>query len=600
METLKPKARQTVPLTAKTAVPAENLRTEAERGKDRCSAHSADAFKTGIKSGFNAGFQADDPVSDAAQKVFGIAYLYPWQRMVIANILENAEQTERGGQIVLLPTGAGKSLCFMVPALLLNGPTLIIYPLLALMNDQMRRLEQAKLDAVIFRGGQSADERKECFEKLRKGARFILANPEVLQNDALIHRLSECSIAHTAIDEAHCVCEWGDSFRPSYLELGNIIKKLKCKTVTAFTATASDHVLNRIAQVLFDGDAHIVRGETDRPNIHYSVLWAAAKQSALIELAAKEKRPAIVFCSSRSRTKEIAFILAEFFARRGETDTVRFYHAGLTREEKHEIEQWFYPKESAVLVSTCAFGMGVDKKDIHTVIHYDAPSTAEAYVQEAGRAGRDGSPARAILLWSPRDSRKALSFAPQSREAVLSAFAQSSSCRRAILLKALGEENCVCSGCDVCEKTFSNRAGDCDRFYEFIRKRRKHYAKKEAINAFCKNENRISASKWHMAVWEEQNGAEILAELIVEGRIEPKKFFRSTGTCSVSFKHILKVLQSPQPFAALISLIPFIRLQKKPHRKQNLRPKFFRLPYLPYLFARRLRRRKKRLRRYLS
>ena len=600
METLKPKARQAVPLTAKAAVPAENPRTEAERGENRCPTHSADAFKTGIESGFAAGFQADDPVSDAAQKVFGIAYLYPWQRMVIANILENAEQTERGGQIVLLPTGAGKSLCFMVPALLLNGPTLIIYPLLALMNDQMRRLEQAKLDAVIFRGGQSADERKACFEKLRKGARFILANPEVLQNETLVHRLSECSIAHTAIDEAHCVCEWGDSFRPSYLELGNIIKKLKCKTVTAFTATASDHVLNRIAQVLFDGDAHIVRGETDRPNIHYSVLWAAAKQNALLELAAKEKRPAIVFCSSRSRTKEIAFILAEFFARRGETDTVRFYHAGLTREEKYEIEQWFYPKESAVLVSTCAFGMGVDKKDIHTVIHYDAPSTAEAYVQEAGRAGRDGSPARAILLWSPRDSRKALSFAPQSREAVLSAFAQSSSCRRAILLKALGEENCVCSGCDVCEKTFSNRAGDCERFYEFIRKRRKHYAKKEAISAFCKTENRISASKWHMAVWEEQNGAEILAELIIEGRIEPKKFFRSTETCSAPFKHILKALQSPQPLAALISLVPFIRPQKKTYRKQNLRSTFFRLPYLPYLLACRLRRRERGLRRHLS
>ena len=562
--------------------------TKNGSGEDRRSAHSADAFKTDICSDF----QADDPVADAAQKVFGIAYLYPWQRMVIANILENAEQNERGGQIVLLPTGAGKSLCFMVPALLLNGPTLIIYPLLALMNDQMRRLEQAKLDAVIFRGGQSVDERKACFEKLRNGARFILANPEVLQNDALVHQLAECSIAHTAIDEAHCVCEWGDSFRPSYLELGNIIKKLQCKTVTAFTATASDHVLNRIAQVLFDGDAHIVRGETDRPNIHYSVVWAAAKQSALIELAAKEKRPAIVFCSSRSRTKEIAFILAEFFARRGETDTVRFYHAGLTREEKHEIEQWFYPKESAVLVSTCAFGMGVDKKDIHTVIHYDAPSTAEAYVQEAGRAGRDGSPARAILLWSPRDSRKALSFAPQSREAVLSAFAQASSCRRAILLKALGEENCVCSGCDVCEKAFSNRAGDCDRFYEFIRKRRKHYVKKEAISAFCKNENRISTSKWRTAVWEERNGAEILAELIIGGRVDPKKFFRSTETSFASFKRIAQSLKSPHPLAALISLVPFIRSQERSSRnpKRNFRSMFFRLPYL---YVRRFRKRRK-------
>ncbi|MGI5174554.1 ATP-dependent DNA helicase RecQ [Treponema sp. OMZ 840] len=470
---------------------------------------------------------AADPVADAAQKYFGIAYLYPWQRMVIANILEAAEEGERGNQIVLLPTGAGKSLCFMIPALLLKGTTLIIYPLLALMNDQKRRLDEAKLDTVVFRGGQSEDERNECFERIKRGARFILANPEVLQSESLVKRLAECTIAHIAIDEAHCVCEWGDSFRPAYLELGRIIQQLGCKTVTAFTATASDTVLNRVAEVLFANDVHIVRGETDRPNIHYSVHRCAAKTPALIELIMKEKRPAVVFCASRSRTKELALILRDFLHRCDETDTVRFYHAGLTREEKAETEQWFYPKKDAVLISTCAFGMGVDKKDIRTVIHYDAPSTAEAYVQEAGRAGRDGEPARAVLLWSLPDKEKAdkQSAEKGERYAVLADFANTLSCRREVLLKALGEESCVCSGCDVCEKEAKNTAEDVESFMRFLHKNRKRYTSEKGLTEFCLRKNRMSAAKWHTHIWDRQSAIAVLSELTKKGSINGKKYF---------------------------------------------------------------------------
>jgi len=468
----------------------------------------------------------EDSVCIAAREHFGIAYLYPWQRMVIANIMDATQDGERGNQIVLLPTGAGKSLCFMVPALLLSGPTLIIYPLLALMNDQMRRLTEAKLDAVVFRGGQSAAERNDCFSRIEKGARFILANPEVLQNDALVTRLARCDVAHIAIDEAHCVCEWGDSFRPAYTELGTIIRKLGCKTVTAFTATASDHVLNRVAEVLFAGDAHIVRGETDRPNIHYSVFPCAAKQPALIELVSRERRPAIVFCASRSRTKELALVLRDFLSRKGEKDSVRFYHAGLTREEKAETEQWFYPKENAVLVSTCAFGMGVDKKDIHTVIHYDAPSTAEAYVQEAGRAGRDGSNARAVLLWSLQDREKLQKQGAEkgARYAVLADFAQSSGCRREVLLKALGEENCVCSGCDVCEKTAFSEAPDVQRLLDFLCKNRKKYSAVKALSLFRREENRASAKKWGIGIWDEKSAADVLYALKQRSGINIKKY----------------------------------------------------------------------------
>ena len=161
----------------------------------------------------------DDPVAKAAYVNFGIRYMFPWQRLVVSNIMEAYECAEdndafcKGRQIVLLPTGAGKSLCFQVPALLLDGPSLVIYPLLALMTDQQRRMEEGSLRSVTFRGGQTEKERAECFEKIKGGAKIILANPEVLQSKRLVQQLKEVGIKHIAIDEAHCVSEWGDSFR---------------------------------------------------------------------------------------------------------------------------------------------------------------------------------------------------------------------------------------------------------------------------------------------------------------------------------------------------------------------------------------------------
>ena len=235
-----------------------------------------------------------DLITKTAEENFGIKYLYPWQRMVVENILQAYEckkklaefsdqerqdffQKEddsfcRGRQIVLLPTGAGKSLCFQIPALLLDGPSLVIYPLLALMTDQQRRMEEGSLRCVVFRGGQTKEERQSNFQKIMDkgpgGAKIILANPEVLQSQSLVDQLCKAGIKHIAIDEAHCVSEWGDSFRPSYLELGKVIEKINPPVITAFTATASPGVLSRVSEILFKGQAHIVRSESDRPNIH--------------------------------------------------------------------------------------------------------------------------------------------------------------------------------------------------------------------------------------------------------------------------------------------------------------------------------------------
>ena len=387
----------------------------------------------------NPVFQEDleiDEVQQVALNSFGIKYLYPWQRIVIANILDAVkaqEKTElykkqlesgelskedfheiifdqdgnqRGKQIVLLPTGAGKSLCFLVPSLLIDGPTLILYPLLALMSDQQRRMEEGNMEIVVFKGQQTSEQRKANFEKLKNGAKVILANPEVLQSESLLEEIAKFNIKHIAIDEAHCVSEWGDTFRPAYTTVGNIIQKLGNPVVTAFTATASPSVLERISQIIFDGKAHILRSESDRKNIIYHVVKTASKEKTALEYAEKSEKPLIVFCTTRKRAENLSKTFAEYFG----YDKVKFYHAGLEKSEKDKIEKWFFPKDDAILCSTCAFGMGVDKKNIRTVIHLDPPPTAESYIQEAGRGGRDGKISNAILLWSYENKISALKF----------------------------------------------------------------------------------------------------------------------------------------------------------------------------------------------
>ncbi|MFA6504685.1 MAG: RecQ family ATP-dependent DNA helicase, partial [Treponemataceae bacterium] len=394
----------------------------------------------------------DDPVSSAAKTLMGVDYLFPYQRLVVANILEAAEavgmnikwptgtpviatedfakiqEAERafrtaggegsgdagdevreellemredssslGRQIVILPTGAGKSLCFQLPALLLSRPTLVLFPILSLMSDQFRRLKERGFSPVMLRGGQDTEERRKIWNRLASGdAQFVIANPEVLLTESVMARLPSVGFAHLVIDEAHCVSEWGESFRPSYLRVAEILKATAAPLATAFTATASPAVLEKIRDYVFgDISARSIIGNPDRPNIDYSATGTILRDRTIVDLVTREAKPAIVFCASRARTERLARLL------RAELPSVetRFYHAGLTREEKDDVEKWFFASQGGVLTATCAYGMGVDKANIRTVIHRDCPQNVEAYLQESGRGGRDGKPARAVLLW---------------------------------------------------------------------------------------------------------------------------------------------------------------------------------------------------------
>jgi ATP-dependent DNA helicase RecQ len=388
--------------------------------------------------------------------------------------------------------------------MLLEGPTLVIYPILSLMADQERRLKDRGFEPALLRGGQDAAERNRLWEQLKSGkSRFIIANPEVLLTPAVMGKLKTLGILHIVIDEAHCVSEWGESFRPAYLRIREIIDAAASPLVTAFTATASAPVLEKIETYVFGSPTRRIIGNPDRSNIRYAARCCILRDLAVRDLLAANNLPAIVFCSSRPGTEKLSRYLGTELKEAGRPEAeIRFYHAGLSREEKTAVEQWFFGNPRGILVSTCAYGMGVDKADIRTVIHRDCPPSVEAYLQESGRAGRDGEPSRAVLLWGPGDERRLErtgSKAEGRRMASLLDYARDARhCRRAALLGLLNyegagdspEKNC----CDVCDAG-AGTAGETaavpreePALLDFFRRNRRAYTLNEAVQVLSEAE----------------------------------------------------------------------------------------------------------------
>ena len=512
--------------------------------------------------------EATDSLSEAVKKLFGLSYLFPYQRLVMTNILEAAQaagipvkwpasdlqdnavdaesieqktdtgQTDRetsGRQIVILPTGAGKSLCFQLPAMLIDGLTLVIYPILSLMADQQRRLHERGFSPVTIRGGQTKEERDEIWRKLESGeSRFIIANPEVLLTPQVKERFDKIKVVHAVIDEAHCVSEWGESFRPSYLEIGSIINSLNPPLVTAFTATASAPVLEKIKKYVFgDNEAGLIVGNPDRPNISYSAKGCINRNLAVRDLLIKHKRPAIVFCTSRPGTEKLARYLRDELAEMGYAwhNEIRFYHAGLSREEKTATEKWLLKNTEAVLVSTCAFGMGVDKADVRTVIHRDCAPSVEAYLQESGRAGRDGEQSIAILLWGPEDDNamlRAKTNADKNRLSALMKYARDTEhCRRHSLLDLLNfdsggevpEKNCCdvcCSSSDIFGTQDGGNLREEQSVLEFFRKNKRSFTLDKAASILAQSKT---------IRWSQEDASIVISYLIKTGKLRRTKRF---------------------------------------------------------------------------
>ena len=327
---------------------------------------------------------------------FGLERFRPGQREVIENVLAGRDV------LCVMPTGGGKSLCYQLPATILSGPTLVISPLIALMKDQVDALQARGLRATLLNSTLDPAEQKARLIEIEAGRYdLVYVAPERFRSPRFVETMARRRPALLAVDEAHCISEWGHDFRPDYARIGQARKQLGSPPCIALTATATDLVRRDIADQLHLRDpAQFVTG-FDRPNLTYAVIEARKEADKLAALAGSLRRmpgPAVIYASSRARCETVG----QFLERELRRSTV-IYHAGLSRDERAEAQDRFMSGEVETVVATNAFGMGVDKSDIRSVIHYNLPGTLEAYYQEAGRAGRDGGQARCVLLYAPGD-----------------------------------------------------------------------------------------------------------------------------------------------------------------------------------------------------
>ena len=336
------------------------------------------------------------------KQYWGFDFFRPLQEEIINAVLEGKDT------LALLPTGGGKSVCFQVPAMAKDGMCLVISPLIALMRDQVENLKQKGIPALAVYSGMSFLEVKKTLQNAAYGNyKFLYVSPERLETNLFLEFLPALNINLLAVDEAHCISQWGYDFRPTYIRIASLREQLPGVPVLALTASATITVQDDICEKL--QPTHPPKGgltahswerfqqSFERPNLSYSVFNVASKQNKLLEILRNVPGTAIVYCKSRKRTKEITDLLLMNKINAG------FYHAGLTNEERNKKQEDWIGNSTRVVVCTNAFGMGIDKPDVRTVIHYDVPDCLENYYQEAGRAGRDGKRSYAVLLYSNKE-----------------------------------------------------------------------------------------------------------------------------------------------------------------------------------------------------
>ncbi|WP_271951834.1 DNA helicase RecQ [Ruegeria faecimaris] len=385
--------------------------------------------------------------------VFGFDDFRPGQEEIVDAV------TLGENVLAIMPTGGGKSLCFQLPALMREGVTVVISPLIALMRDQVRGLQEAGVEAGALTSGNTPEETDAVWEALEAGRlKLLYMAPERLAAGSALGMLRRINVSLIAVDEAHCVSQWGHDFRPDYLRIGELRRALDVP-LAAFTATADAETQDEIVEKLFDGTAprKFLRG-FDRPNIHLAFAAKDGPRKQILDFAAARKtQSGIVYCGTRNKTEVLAQAL------RAEGHTACHYHGGMDPEDRRIVETRFAREDGLIVVATVAFGMGIDKPDIRWVAHADLPKSIEAYYQEIGRAGRDGAPAETLTLFGADDIRLRRSqieegLAPSERRMAdharlnaLLGLAEALACRRQTLLGYFGEQTEPCGKCDLCD-----------------------------------------------------------------------------------------------------------------------------------------------------
>ena len=384
--------------------------------------------------------------------VFGFEAFRPGQEPVVDTILAGRDA------LAVMPTGAGKSLCFQVPALVRDGLTVVVSPLVALMHDQVAALKLAGVAAEAINSGNPRPQNVAIWRRVAAGEiKLLYLAPERLMTERMLAALTRLPIGLIAVDEAHCISQWGPSFRPEYEALSALRGHFPGVPIAGFTATADEVTREDIRARLLGPDSALFVAAFDRPNITLAVEPKRGVKAQLLAFVRRHQgESGIVYCLSRKRAEEFAGALA------GEGIRALAYHAGMDARDRAANQDAFITEPGVVMVATIAFGMGIDKPDVRFVFHTDIPGGVEAYYQEIGRAGRDGAPAEACMLYGLDDIRMRRMFIEESdgdeankrrehaRLNALLGFCEAPTCRRATLLAYFGERNEPCGNCDIC------------------------------------------------------------------------------------------------------------------------------------------------------
>ena len=385
--------------------------------------------------------------------IFGFEAFRPGQEDIVQAV------TEGKNVLAIMPTGGGKSLCFQLPALMREGVTVVISPLIALMRDQVRALQAVGVSAGALTSGNTSQETDAVWAALEQGTlKLLYIAPERLAAGSSVGMLRRIGVSMIAVDEAHCVSQWGHDFRPDYLRIGELRQALGVP-LAAFTATADEETQAEIINKLFDGVApsSFLHG-FDRPNLHLAFAAKDQPRKQILDFAGvRQGQSGIVYCGTRAKTETLSQALREA------GHSACHYHGGMEAEDRRIVETRFQREDGLIVVATVAFGMGVDKPDIRWVAHADLPKSIESYYQEIGRGGRDGAPAETLTLFGSDDIRLRRSqidegLAPADRKMAdharlnaLLGLAEALTCRRTTLLKYFGESAVTCNNCDLCD-----------------------------------------------------------------------------------------------------------------------------------------------------